>query len=130
MKNLMFYCCQCQYYSSPRSDILLSFFNYQLNAQFLYSITIYMLICIVGTCILIKLKFLSPKNAPLYYTYKMLKYTARSFPDCSYMFRSTWTINRKPIPNLVKVTILNHKLHGTQYTPQLETLFNTTLLNT
>ena len=28
-------------------------------------------------CILIKLKFLSPTNAPLYYTYKMLKYTVR-----------------------------------------------------
>jgi len=24
----------------------------------------------------------------------MLKYTARSSPDCSYMFRSTWTINK------------------------------------
>ena len=52
------------------------------------------------------LKFLSPTNAPLYYTYKMLKYTARSSHDCSYMFRSTWTIIREPMPNLAKVTIL------------------------
>ena len=52
------------------------------------------------------LKFLSPTNATLYYTYKMLKYTARSFPDCSYMFRSTWTIISEPMPNLAKVTIL------------------------
>jgi len=51
-------------------------------------------------------KFLSPTNAPLYYTYKMLKYTARSSPDCSYVFWSTWTIIREPMPNLAKVTIL------------------------
>ena len=36
----------------------------------------------------------------------MLKYTARLSPDCSYMFRSTWTIIREPMPNLAKVTIL------------------------
>jgi hypothetical protein len=58
---------------------------------------------IVAPCILITLKFLSPTNAPLYYTYKMLKYTVKVSHDCSYMFRS--------------------KLHGIQYTPQLETLF-------
>ena len=52
------------------------------------------------------LKFLSPTNAPLYYTYKVLKYTARLSHDCSYMFRSTWTIIREPMPNLAKVTIL------------------------
>jgi len=40
----------------------------------------------------------------------MLKYTARLSHDCSYMF-------------------VTHKLHGTQYTPQFETLFTTTLLN-
>ena len=39
--------------------------------------------------------FLSPTNALLYYTYKMLKYTVK----------------------------ISHKLHGTQYTPQFETLF-------
>ena len=61
---------------------------------------------IVAPCILITPKILSPTNAPLYYTYKMLKYTARSSPDCSYMFRSTWTIIREPMPNLAKVTIL------------------------
>ena len=44
---------------------------------------------IVVPCILITLKFLSPTNAPLYYTYKMLKYTARPSPDRSYMLRST-----------------------------------------
>jgi hypothetical protein len=37
-------------------------------------------------------KFLSPTNAPLYYTYKMLKYTVKISHDCSYMFRSIWTI--------------------------------------
>jgi len=52
------------------------------------------------------LKFLSPTNAPLYYTYKMLKYTARLSHDCTYMFRSTWTIIREPMPNLAKVTVL------------------------
>jgi len=61
---------------------------------------------IVVPCILITLKFLSPTNAPLYYTYKMLKYTVKSSPDCSYMFRSTWTIIREPMPNLAKVTVL------------------------
>jgi hypothetical protein len=35
----------------------------------------------------------------------MLKYTARLSHDCSYMFRSTWTIIREPIPNLAKVTV-------------------------
>jgi hypothetical protein len=49
------------------------------------------------------LQFLSPTNASLYYTYKMLKYTVKISHDCSYMFR--------------------FKLHGTQYTPQLKTLF-------
>jgi hypothetical protein len=33
------------------------------------------LIFILAPCILIIFKFLSPTNAPLYYTYKMLKYT-------------------------------------------------------
>ena len=60
----------------------------------------------VVPCILITLIFLSPKNAPLYYTYKMLKYTARLSHYCSYMFRSTWTVIREPMPNLAKVTIL------------------------
>jgi len=60
---------------------------------------------IVVPWILITLKFLSPTNAPLYYIYKMLKYTARSSPDCSYIFRSTLTIIRESMPNLVKVTI-------------------------
>jgi len=54
----------------------------------------------------IALQFLSPTNAPLYYTYKMLKYTARLTHDCSYMFRPTWTIIREPMPNLAKVTVL------------------------
>jgi len=52
------------------------------------------------------LKFLSPTNAPLYYTYKMLKCTVRSSSDCPYMFRSTWTNIREPMLNLDKVTIL------------------------
>jgi hypothetical protein len=51
-------------------------------------------------------KFLSPTNAPLYYTYKMLKYTVKISHDCSYMFRSIWTIIREPMQNLAKVKIL------------------------
>jgi len=35
-------------------------------------------IFIVAPCILIKLMFLSSTNAPLYYTYKMLKYTVKN----------------------------------------------------
>ena len=50
--------------------------------------------------------FLSPTNALLYYTYKMLKYTVKISHDCSYMFRPIWTIIREPMPNLAKVTIL------------------------
>jgi hypothetical protein len=50
--------------------------------------------------------FLSPTNAPLYYTYKMLKYTIKIYHDCYYMFRSIWTIIREPMPNLAKITIL------------------------
>ena len=60
---------------------------------------------IVVPCILITLKFLSPTNAPLYYTYEMLKRTVKISHDCSYMFRSTWTIIRGHMPNLAKVTI-------------------------
>ena len=54
----------------------------------------------------ISLKFLSLTNAPLYYTYKMLKYTVKISHDCSYIFRSIWTIIRESMPNLAKVTIL------------------------
>ena len=50
--------------------------------------------------------FLSPTNALLYYTYKMLKYTVKISDDCCYMFRSIWTIIREPMPNLAKVTVL------------------------
>ena len=52
------------------------------------------------------LKFLSPTNAPLNYTCKILKYTARLSHYCSYMFRPTCTIIREPMPNLAKVTVL------------------------
>ena len=52
------------------------------------------------------LMFLSPTNALLYYTYKMLKYTVKISHDCSYMFLSIWTIIRGPMLNLAKVTIL------------------------
>jgi hypothetical protein len=52
-------------------------------------------------------KFLSPTSAPLYYTYKMLKYTVKISHDCSYMFWSIWTIIMEPMPNLAKVTILS-----------------------
>ena len=51
------------------------------------------------------LMFLSPTNALLYYTYKMLKCTVKISHVCSYMFRSIWTIFRKPMPSLAKVTI-------------------------
>ena len=50
--------------------------------------------------------FLSSTNALLYYTYKMLKYTVKIPHDCSYMFRSIWTIIREPMPNLAKVTLV------------------------
>jgi len=50
--------------------------------------------------------FLSPTNALLYYTYKMLKYIVKISHDCSYVFRSIWTIIREPMPNLGKVKIV------------------------
>ena len=71
------------------------------NVKFLSCI-----IFIVAPYILKTLKLLSPTNALLYYTYKMLKYTVKTSHDCSYMFLSTWTIIREPMPNLAKVTIL------------------------
>jgi hypothetical protein len=66
----------------------------------------FLFIFLVAPCILITLKFLSPTNAPLYYTYIMLKYTVKISHDCSYVFRSNWTIIREPMPNLAKVAIL------------------------
>jgi len=91
--------------------LFLNVHNYRKDTGELYYLPsgaqmFFYLIFIVVPCILITLKFLSPTNAPLYYTYKMLKYTARSSPDCSYMFRSTWIIIREPMQNLGKVTIL------------------------
>ena len=67
---------------------------------------VYKIIFIVVSCILTTLMFLSPTNALLYYTYKILKYTFKISHDCSYMFRSIWTIIREPMTNLAKVTIL------------------------
>jgi len=64
------------------------------------------MIFIVAPYILTTLMFLSPTNAILYYTYKMLKYTVKISHDCSYMFQSIWTINREPVLNLAKVKIL------------------------
>jgi hypothetical protein len=55
---------------------------------------------------IIILKLFSPTNAPLYYTYNMLKCTVKISHDCSYMFRSTWTIIRERMLNLAKITIL------------------------
>jgi hypothetical protein len=55
---------------------------------------------------LIVLKFFSPTNAPLYYTYKILKCTVKISHVCSYMFRSTWTIFRELMLSLAKVTVL------------------------
>jgi hypothetical protein len=54
----------------------------------------------------ILLKLLSPTNAPLYYTYKILKCTVKISHDCSYMFRSICTIIREPMLNLAKATVL------------------------
>jgi hypothetical protein len=51
-------------------------------------------------------EILISNKCTLYYTYKMLKCTVKISHDCSYMFRSTWTINREPTPNLAEVTIL------------------------
>ena len=62
------------------------------------------IICEFRNCV--SFMFLSPTNALLYYTYKMLKYTVKISHDCSYLFRSVWTIIREPMPNLAKVTIL------------------------
>ena len=75
----------------------------QQNVHFYINVLFFF---IVAPCILITLMFLSPTNALLYYTYKMLKYTVKISHDCSYMFRSVWTIIREPMPNLAKVTIL------------------------
>ena len=68
---------------------------------------------IVVPCFLITLKFLSPTNASLNYTHKLLKYTVRLSHYCSYMFRSTWIIFREPMPNLAKVT--NCTAHNTHH---------------
>jgi hypothetical protein len=57
----------------------------------------------------LELKFLSPTNEPLDYTDKMLEYTVKIYDDCSYIFRSIWTIIREPKPNLAEVTILCRK---------------------
>jgi len=43
-------------------------------------------IFIVAPCILTTLMFLSPTNALLYYTYKMLNYTVKISHDCSFFF--------------------------------------------
>jgi hypothetical protein len=55
-----------------------------------------------------KVKFLSPASPPLYYTYTMLKCTLKISHDCSYMFRSTWTIIRETTCklNLAKVNFV------------------------
>ena len=64
--------------------------------------TVLWIFFIVAPCILTTLMFLSPTNALLYYTYKILKYTVKISHDCSYMFRSIWTIIREPMPNLAQ----------------------------
>ena len=74
-------------------------------AQYKHKI-LFIFLFFVVPCILITLMFLSPTNALLYYTYKMLKCTVKISNGCSYMFRSTWTIIMEPMPNLAKVTIL------------------------
>ena len=72
---------------------------------------------IVVPCILTTLMFLSPTNALLYYTYKMLKYTVKISHDCSYMFRSIWIIISEPMPNLVNVGDKNIKIVFLYYFP-------------
>ena len=47
-----------------------------------------------------------PTNTLFYYTYKMLKHTVKMSLFCSYMFRPNWTILRKNLLSLAKVTIL------------------------
>ena len=107
------------------------------------------LIFIVLPCILITLKFLSPTNAPLYYTYKMLKCTVKISHDWSYMFRSTWTIIRELCRTLLKLQFCGDSkntslyvqqccgkkcfrlwcvlcAYNTHHTPQLETRFTNT----
>ena len=76
------------------------------NADKFLLICWFVIFVVVVPCILITLKFFSPTNAPLYYTYKMLKCTVKISYVCSYMFRSTWTIFREPIPSLAKATFL------------------------
>ena len=76
-----------------------------LKCEMLYTFTysnMDNLFFIVVPCTLITMKFLSLTNAPLYYTYKILKCTVKLSHDCSYMFWSTWTIIREPMPNLAK----------------------------
>ena len=68
------------------------------------------LFSIVVPCILITLKFFSQTNAPLYYTYKLLKYTARLSHECSYMFWSTWTIIYRLFPQNCKFSEVQHRL--------------------
>ena len=60
---------------------------------------------IFAPCILTTVMFLSPTNALIYYSYKMLKYTVKLSHYCSYMFRSIWTIIRELILNLDKVAM-------------------------
>ena len=54
----------------------------------------------------ILIKILFTNKCTLLSHMKMLKRTVKISHVCSYMFRSTWTIFRQPMPNLAKVTIL------------------------
>ena len=56
-----------------------------ITDQILGNVAISFFFLIVVPCILITLKFFSPANAPLYYTYKMLKCTVKISHVCSYI---------------------------------------------
>jgi len=60
-----------------------------------------------------KMKFLPPINALIYYTYKMLKCTVKISHNCSYMFRSTWTIIREPCRTLPKLQFCGNSKYTT-----------------
>jgi hypothetical protein len=71
-----------QYAAIPTVVIMRTFVYLIQNSVFFYCCTVHF----DNTEMLITIK------CTLYYTYKMLKYTVKISHDCSYMFRSTWTI--------------------------------------
>jgi len=99
---IYFFLLACMPHAAPISSFLIRSLLQNLERITNHKVSFF----IVVPCILITLKFLSPTNALLYYTYKMLKCTVKISHDCCYIFRSIWTIIREPMPNVAKVTIL------------------------